>query len=1028
MRTSDLTNICVSVLLFVFPCFGQHHGSSAPAEKEEIPTLELEQTAKREMAPMQKHSYKIRLNAGQFARIEVEQLGIDVVFSCISPEGHNVLEFKNASETGVETTPIAAETSGDYTLRVFSLHGAATPGSYVLKFSELRPATGKELSFAGGIRLMNSANKMAKSGATADTLRRVIDIYGQALEKFRSFGKTYWESSTLTSIGNVYGNLGDRRTSIEYALESIKVAQQNGYQMEESLAQQSLGLSYAAIGEPEKALKAFFRSVELERKIDNPFQEADSLTNIGLVYTQIGDSQRAVAYFEQSLKLARENQNLQGEALANIYLGRRHGVLGDPTKAAEHFQKALEIVRRTKNGRLEVMSLTSLARLQFQYGEYEKCLETLNASLDISRGLDHKPGLAAALQMIGQVHLTRGDNTKALEHLNRSLELRKAVEDTFDLAENLRLLAKAEKANGSLEAAQLRAEEAIGIIESVRARVNQAEMRDSFSVNLQDFYGLYIEILMERHKLEPAKNYAALAFQASERARARGFLNLLAESGTDIRQGVDEKLLRKEDEIRGLLSSRRENLTKVLSGNPQKEVEQELKSEIERIRTEHERVQEQIRSASPRYAALTQPRALSLQEIQAAVLDADTVLLEYFLGRTRSFVWAVTKTGFHSVELPDAETIENKARQFYGSLTARNKDVKFETPPEREARITRADTDLEKDSRELGEMVIAPVARLIPGKRLLIVADGALQYVPFSALAMPVVDPGSTTARTRFLVESNEIVSLPSASALAVMRKETAGRPDVSRTLAVLADPVFDTKDERFQTSSRKKLDSKESTKVDLVAASRKQTRSAGDLRDGLDLSRLPFTRREAEMITSVLPDGQKEKWLDFDASRVLATSSRLANYRFVHFATHGIINDKNPELSGLVFSTVDQNGKELDGFLRVGDIYNLKLPAEMIVLSGCRTGMGKEIRGEGIIGMTRAFMYAGARRVTVSLWDINDEATSDLMSHFYREMFAAKKRSPAAALRQAQNAMLKDKRWSSPYFWATFVLQGEPN
>ena len=170
-----------------------------------------------------------------------------------------------------------------------------------------------------------------------------------------------------------------------------------------------------------------------------------------------------------------------------------------------------------------------------------------------------------------------------------------------------------------------------------------------------------------------------------------------------------------------------------------------------------------------------------------------------------------------------------------------------------------------------------------------------------------------------------------------------------------------------------------------------------------------------------------KEKMLDFAANRNSAMSPELSNYRYVHFATHGFINNENPELSGIVFSMIDENGKEQGGFLRVNDIFNLKLPAEMIVLSGCRTGLGKEIKGEGLVGMTRGFMYAGAKRVVVSLWDVNDEGTSELMANFYREMFGGKKLSPASALRQAQIFMLKDKRWQNPYFWATFTLQGEP-
>jgi CHAT domain-containing protein len=284
-----------------------------------------------------------------------------------------------------------------------------------------------------------------------------------------------------------------------------------------------------------------------------------------------------------------------------------------------------------------------------------------------------------------------------------------------------------------------------------------------------------------------------------------------------------------------------------------------------------------------------------------------------------------------------------------------------------------------------------------------------------------------------FLIETNEVVSLPSASALAVLRREMNGRAAAPKTLAVLADPIFDKADQRFQTvagAGRNKSKSAAQNEFIARATLKKQTRGvAGDrtTREGLDLPRLPFTRREAEIISSFVPAAQREKLLDFAANRQSALSPDLSKYRFVHFATHGFINNENPELSGIVLSLFDENGKEQDGFVRVGDIYNLKLPAEMVVLSGCKTGLGREIKGEGFVGLTRGFMYAGARRVTVSLWDVNDEATAELMGRFYREMLAGKKLAPAAALRQAQISLLKDRRWHSPYFWATFVLQGEP-
>jgi len=446
-----------------------------------------------------------------------------------------------------------------------------------------------------------------------------------------------------------------------------------------------------------------------------------------------------------------------------------------------------------------------------------------------------------------------------------------------------------------------------------------------------------------------------------------------------------------------------------------------------------------IRQTSPRYSALTEPKTLSLTEIQTEVLDTDSVLLEYALGEKESFLWIVTKDSFQTVELPKRAEIENLARLTYDTLMARNKRVKFETTDERRARIEQADIDFLDYSKALSQTILAPAEKYLTKKRLLVVADGALQYVPFASLIVssPINKGQRTKDEGHFLIEHHEIVNLPSASTLAVLRREMNGRPLAPKTLAVLADPVFDVKDERFQTSGAKKrlapkFETVALTKNTETVLAKNLKRAVRDFdfedEEGINLPRLPFTRREADSIFASLPNNQRSKILDFDATRNAVFNSGLSNYRFVHFATHSFLNNKNPELSGIVLSLFDENGKEQDDFLRVGEVFNLKLPAELVVLSGCRTGLGKEIKGEGLVGLTRGFMYAGAKRVVVSLWDVNDEGTSELMATFYREMLGGKKLSPASALRQAQISMLKDRRWQNPYFWATFTLQGEPH
>ncbi len=322
-------------------------------------------------------------------------------------------------------------------------------------------------------------------------------------------------------------------------------------------------------------------------------------------------------------------------------------------------------------------------------------------------------------------------------------------------------------------------------------------------------------------------------------------------------------------------------------------------------------------------------------------------------------------------------------------------------------------------------MALGPVARQLGDKRLLIAGEGALQYIPFAALPSP-SEPGRSESQQRELpvplMVDHEIVSLPSASALAALRRETIARTPAPKAVALLADPVFELDDPRLSLEVAKVTAHRERPATAEVGGALRDASIRGD---GYALPRLLSSGQEAKAIMSLAPAGAALIATGFDASRAKAMSPELSQYRIVHFATHGLLNDEHPELSGIVLSLVDQNGRPQNGFLRLHDIYNLNLPAELVVLSACDTGLGKDVKGEGLVGLARGFMYAGAARVVASLWKVDDEATAVLMTHFYRLMLEDGK-PPAAALRDAQIAIWKQQRWTAPYYWAAFVLQGE--
>ena len=411
---------------------------------------------------------------------------------------------------------------------------------------------------------------------------------------------------------------------------------------------------------------------------------------------------------------------------------------------------------------------------------------------------------------------------------------------------------------------------------------------------------------------------------------------------------------------------------------------------------EYDDIRARMRASSPRYSAVTQPSIVTVKQIQSELLDPDTLLVQYAVHEDRSYLWAVDQMSLHVWELPGRTTIEKLARDAYEVVTNR---------------LSRPDAPA---LEALSDAVVRPAASVLGKKRLIIVADGILQRVPFSAL----LSPGSSEP----MLAEHEIVMLPSASALAVLRAEATRRAPASKLLALLADPVFEVSDPRASRTAPK-------VRQERTGAARvlEHTESGATIvKDRpIRIPRLQYTGQEADQILAFTPAKSSLRLSGFEATKTAALSGMLNDYRYVHFATHGYVNSEHPALSALILAQIGSTGQAQDGFLRVSDIYNMRLSADLVVLSACETGLGKDVRGEGTMGLTRAFLYAGAPRVVVSLWSVNDRATATLMAGFYRRMLRAGIR-PSEALRQAQMELRKDKRWSAPYYWAAFVQQGE--
>ncbi|HEY2970946.1 MAG TPA: CHAT domain-containing protein [Pyrinomonadaceae bacterium] len=872
---------------------------------------------------------------------------------------------------------------------------------------------------------------------------KALDYYTQTLALMRSVGDRSSVAATLNNIGLIYDSLGEKQKALEYYNSALPILEQLGDRRIQAITLVNVGLVHDSIGEKQKAMKFYQQALPLLRAAHDRANEAVTLNNLGYLYHSIGEQQKALAYFGQALPILQEIGDRRVTAITLNNIGYVYDALDEKQKALAYYNRALPVLRVVGDRRMEAVTLNNIGLLQKAIGDNKKALDFFNQALELRRAVGDRSGEAVTLSDTASVHALLGQEQKALDLYQQALQLSRTVEDKSTEASTLRRIAIVKRDRGDLTEARTYMEDALLVVEQLRTKVSGQDLRASYFSSMHQFFESYVDVLMRLHHLKPSEGYDSLALQGAERARARTLLDSLAEARGNIRQGIAPELLDRERASRQRLDATAEQLARLFSSNHTAEQAGALKRETETLLIQYQEVEAEIRTSSPRYAALTQPIPLSVKEIQQQVLDSDTLLLEYALGDEKSYLWAVTPGSVNSFELPPRVEIEAATRRVYELITARDKHVKFERPAEKRTRTAKADADYASASAALSQMLLLPIASLLEKKRLLIVSDGALNFLPFAALPAPLKAeaadvkpsdsrPQNPDSRLPLIVE-HEIVSLPSASALSILRRELMGRAPAAKTLAVVADPVFEKDDERvkgIKTGQRRNAVPKRSIQMrsmtDLVKGESLTSTRQSDSDEVTQIHRLPFTRHEAEEILSMVPDANRFAALDFDASRATATNPALGQYRYVHFATHGFLNASHPELSGIVLSLVNRQGTEQDGFLWAHEVYNLRLPAEMVVLSGCRTGLGKEIKGEGLVGLTRAFMYAGSARVLVSLWDIDDEASAELMAHLYKAILK-EHMTPAAALRTAQLKVSNERRWQAPYYWAAFVLQGEP-
>jgi CHAT domain-containing protein/tetratricopeptide (TPR) repeat protein len=1086
----QFTAVILGGLLLLQPATAQTAAPIAPQEassqQQATTTLSTFADGEHQLKAGETQSFRIHLTAGQFLHALIEQKDIDVRVTSYGPDNKQVGETDSPNDRWEsESVLIVADTSGDYRIDVRSTNNRASAGRYEIKIMAFREATAIDRGHAAAGQAFDEGRKL-RAQSTATAKRAAIDMFLTAAPLFKNAGDSYRQALTLLSIGIAYAQLNEFRRALPYFDEAVAMARARGDRRLEAGTETFLGGMRDILGDISPALDHYNRALKLSRETGTRLTEASCLNNIGKIYNDLADWQKALEYYGQALTIYRAINSQQREAIALNNIAVTYTMSGEPNKALEYFQQSLQLLRAGTDRNAEAYTLSNIGNAYSRLGEHQTGLDYFSQARAMQQKTGNRAQEAETLDLTGIAYSALGQPAKALEYhqqareihrktgnlrreamslsnlghvynllqqpdkalveLNQALLLLRGIGDLNGIAVTLERTARAEQSRGNNDVARKRIEESLDLIDTVRARSGSQHLRASYFASREQAYEFYIHLLMQQHAKDPSQGYDAEALRTVERGRARSLLEMLAESTVDIRQGVDPNLIEREHNLSQLLNAKAQRQIQLLAQKGSTQEIDILKREISALENEYQQVQILIRKNSPQYASLTQPQTLALEEIQQQ-LDSSTLLLEYSLGEERSFVWAVTPTSLKTYELPGRDQIEVSARRVYELLTARSITKAGETVTDKQTRLAALDSQLVDTATKLSQMVLGPLAAELGRKRLLIVADGALQYVPFAALSAvgtpPAVvvrelsadkrrggyiaqratlRPSSAGVAYKPLVVDHEIVSLPSASALAVQRKTLAGRKPAPKAVAVIADPVFSTADDRLNSSvdtSGPGLRSSDDTTMRIIE------HIADGASGKLAIRRLRFTRQEAYQILAVDPRATNLKALDFDATRAAATAADLSQYRYVHFATHGYLDSERPDLSAIVLSLVDRQGKPQDGFLRAHDIYNLNLPAELVVLSACQTGLGKEIKGEGLVGLTRGFMYAGARRVVVSLWNVNDKATAELMQRFYRAMLQ-EHLTPAAALRRAQAGMSQQKQWQSPYYWAAFVLQGE--
>lgn len=893
----------------------------------------------------------------------------------------------------------AQNTSSDTAAK--SSQSASIPDSHSTpsdKNSGVSPATdnGAHDTAAQIDELMRQANEAMNVKVQ---FQRSEELARQALELSEKAGDKARAGMAMVYLAAAISYQGRISEALEIAQKDVLVAREAGDKKVLEQALNNLASINGGLGRYEESLGSFYELLDLAREINDPTMQYITLLNIGEAYVRSDDPDKAELPLQESLRRARElKPNLHASNPSKKATEMALLNLGAMEMARQHYRAALDYYEQVHVSKPE-SALWMVAALQGMAASYErldepkKAIDFIDEAIPIAKKAASGAEYRSLLSALGECQEKLGNLDAALASENKALALiHESGGDPDSEWQVESRIAHIERASGNNEQA----------LEHYKRSINGIELLRSVALNTEEGRAGVVE----RSRLTYAETADLLvdlrreneALEMAERGRARAFLDMLAETRVGVTDELTPDQRKQENSILSRISSAQKKMwNQNVSSDERKQNEAELNS----AESDLDKLHLQIRESNPHYASLQYPEPIHIEAIQSKLLDDHTALIEYLLGDKRSLAWVVTKNKVTTTILPGRKDIEERVAAYRTLLKDRVSALT----------LTQSLRTINTLGGELYDSLFKPIEKnLLLSKNLVIVPDGTLGYLPFEALVT-----SSDHARNTYLAERFAIVYGPSASALVTVGGMD-GQVMPHRTLLAFGDPVI-TPDEGSPSIALKQG----SNSVSKV----RNTSPAEDYGErGFSLARLPYTREEVVGIGKLFPPDQRQLYLGADAREETVKSTQLGEFRYIHFATHGFLDELHPGRSGILLSRAPDS--EEDGILQTGEIIRLKLNADMVTLSACSTDLGKFVNGEGILGLTRAFFYAGARNVAVSLWNVNDSATAKLMESFYLNLRRGLPKREA--LREAKLGMLRSSQlsWRHPYFWAAFVLEGQ--